>query len=211
MNSSNEFYLLLGDVLSSRKIKNREKFQSKIIESSSKLNNIYEKDFYAKLSIIKGSDEIGAVLVNLRPVYPIINFLSQYLYPNYLRFVVVKGAIDTSVSTKDVSKMDGPVFHQAADYMLSLKQEKLIFKMDTQNFITDTLISNNINLLYLLKKKWSPSKNRIIAQYKKTRKQKLTAEKLGLKQQTVSYHLQSAQYKEIEKIEQNLMEVFNRI
>ena len=55
-------YVLLGDVISSRKLENREDFQNKLIYGCNMVNKIYENDIYSYMDILKGSDEIGVVL-----------------------------------------------------------------------------------------------------------------------------------------------------
>ncbi|MDZ4170943.1 MAG: SatD family protein, partial [Methanobacteriaceae archaeon] len=58
-----KMYVLLGDVISSRKIKNRTSFQKNLENTYNKLNKKYEKDLFAEFKILKGLDEIGCVLI----------------------------------------------------------------------------------------------------------------------------------------------------
>lgn len=201
-----EFYVLLGDVVSSRKIKNREKFQNHLINTYSELNQLYEADLYAKLDIIKGSDEIGCVLHRIDHLYEIISSILNKLNPHYMRFVCVKGIVDAGISTKKISQMDGPVFHKASDLMDSLKKEELIFRMNTENRVIDSLVTNNINLVYLIKSKWSLKKFKIINEYERSKDQVSTAEKLNLTPQVISYNLKSANWNEVHRIETDLKE-----
>ena len=105
--------------------------------------------------------------------------------------------------------MDGPAFHQASKLIVDLKKEKLIFNMHTSNKVMDVLISNNINLIYLIKSRWSPTKLEIIQAYERWGDQKKVAGELGISQQSVSYHLKSSNWKEIKKIERELIRSFN--
>ncbi|UTB32515.1 MAG: SatD family protein [Methanobacterium sp. ERen5] len=208
---NNEFYVLLGDVVSSRKIKNRDKFQNHLITTYSELNQIYDADLYAKLDIIKGSDEIGCVLYRIDHLYEIISSILNNINPHYMRFVCVKGIIDTGISTKKISQMDGPVFHKASDLMDSLKKEELLFRMNTENKVIDSLITNNINLIYLMKSKWSLKKFRIINEYERSKDQVSTAKKLNLTPQVISYNLKSANWNEVHRIETDLKETLKLI
>lgn len=196
--------MLLGDIVSSKKIKDRAKFQEKLIKACNAINQAYNDDIIAKMKIIKGSDEIGCLLGNLAPLYDIIDGVSNDLHPVKIRFVLVNGKIDTGFETKDISQMDGPAFHQASKLIMDLKKEKLIFNMSTSNKILDTLITNNINLIYLLKNRWSPVKIEIIHSYERWGDQRKVASKLGISQQTVSYHLKSSNWKVIKKMETEL-------
>lgn len=203
--------VLLGDVISSKKIKNRAKFQEKLIEACNAINKANKNDIIANMKIIKGSDEIGCLLGNLAPLYNIIKGLSDELYPVKIRFVMVRGKIDTGYETRDISQMDGPAFHQASKLIMDLKKEKLIFNMLSSNKILDTLLTNNINLIYLLKKRWSHEKLEIINAYERWGDQRKVASELGISQQTVSYHLISSNWKEIKimegKLNQSLKEL----
>jgi len=199
-----EGYVLLGDIVSSKKINDRAKFQKKLIKACNAINQANDEDIIAKMKIIKGSDEIGCLLGNLAPLYDIIDGLSNDLHPVKIRFVLVNGEIDTGFESKDISQMDGPAFHQASKLLMDLKKEKLIFNMSTSNKILDTLITNYINLIYLLKKRWSSAKLEIIHSYERWGDQKKVASKLGIAQQTVSYHLTSSNWKEIKKMETEL-------
>ena len=108
------------------------------------------------------------------------------------------------LNQREISRMDGPAFHEASNLMIQLKAEKLIFNMDTGDLIFDKLVTNNINLIYLIEKKWSSKKFNIIKEYEKTKDQKKVAEKFHVKQQDVSYHLNSTNWPEIKNIEKNL-------
>jgi hypothetical protein len=200
-------YVLMGDSISSKKINQRSKFQEKLIEVCNVVNQTNGKDIIAPMKIIKGSDEIGGLLRNPAPLYSIVNRILQDLYPVKIRFVMVQGEIDTGLDTEDISLMDGPAFHQAAKLMADLKKEKLILNVHTSNKIVDTLLSNNINLIYLIKQHWSPAKREIIRSYEEGDDQSKVAQELGITQQTVSYHLKSSHWKEIKKMEANLNQV----
>jgi hypothetical protein len=197
-------YVLLGDVISSRKLENREDFQNKLIEGCNIINENYQNDIYSYMDIIKGSDEIGVVLKNISNLYDIMKEISKTIGPNLMRFVLVRDGIDTGLNQREISRMDGPAFHEASNLMYKLKDEKLIFKMATGDLIFDKLVTNNINLIYLIERKWSSKKLNIINEYEKTGDQKKVAMKFDIKQQDVSYHLNSSYWTEIKNIENDL-------
>ena len=199
-----DLFVLLGDVISSKKLEHREDFQNKLINGCNKVNEKYKSNIYSYMNIIKGSDEIGVVLKDISNFYDIITEISETIGPNLMRFVLVKGKIDTGLNQREISRMDGPAFHKASSLMDMLKDEKLIFKMDTCDHIFDKLVTNNINLIYLIENKWSSKKINIIRAYEKIKDQRRVAEKYGVKQQDVSYHLNSSNYLEIRNIKTDL-------
>lgn len=199
-----QFYVMLGDVISSRRIKDKEAFQNKLEEICDEINTAYRGDIYADFKIIKGIDEIEGVLLNISKSYKIISAILDKLYPDLMRFVLVLDYIDTAVESRDVSKMDGPAFHKASDVMSELKKSTLVFDMSVGDEITDILIRGEINLILLLKKNWSVKQHLVVKEYKKTGNQYDVAKNLGISQQAVSKALNRSMWKEIGGIEEKL-------
>lgn len=199
-----KLYVLLGDVISSSPIRNREDVQNKLVRTCEKINTTYAKDIYAKFKILKGADEIGGVLLTIANNYNIITTISEHLYPNLIRFVLVFDYVDTALRTRDVAKMDGPAFHKASDLMTALKKSKLMFDMCVGDKVIDACIVGQINLILLLKKNWSARQRDIVEKYKKAKNQYEVAQKLGITQQAVSKTLNRLMWKEINIIEKKL-------
>jgi len=199
-----KLYVILGDVISSRRIAEREKFQKKLEETCRYINAIYSSDIYAGFKILKGIDEIGVVLSSMSKSYEVINVLLEKLHPNLMRFVLVFDYIDTALETKDIAKMDGPAFHKASDLMHTLKKSKLMFDMSVGDKVVDTTISGQINLILLLKRNWSVKQHQIVKEYERTKNQYEAAKNLGITQQAVSKTLKRSMWKELKSIEENL-------
>lgn len=199
-----KFYVLLGDVISSRRIRDRERFQKKNEEILEKINTVYVEDIFADFKILKGIDEIGGVLSTMSNIYKIINEILEQFHPNLIRFVLIFDYIDTGMESFDISKMDGPAFHKASDTMNTLKKSKLMFDMSVSDKMIDTAITGQINLILLTKKNWSLKQHQIVREYKSTNNQDDVAKKLGITQQAVSKTLNKVMWKEIFLIEEKL-------
>ena len=199
-----KLYVILGDVISSRRIAERETFQKKLEETCQYINAIYSSDIYAGFKILKGIDEIGGVLLTMSKSYEVINVLLEKLHPTLMRFVLVFDYIDTALETKDIAKMDGPAFHKASDRMHTLKKSKLMFDMSVGDKVVDTTISGQINLILLLKRNWSVKQHQIVKEYEKAKNQYEAAKNLGITQQAVSKTLKRSMWKELKSIEENL-------
>ena len=199
-----KFYVMLGDVIASRRITDREIFQRKLEEACSNVNLNFVDDIYADFNILKGIDEIGGVLLNITNVYKIINTLQEQFFPHSMRFVLVFDYIDTAVESQEVSRMDGPAFHRASDILKDLKGSRLMFKMSIGDEIMEKMVTGEINLIFLLKKSWSLRQRRIIYEYRKTGNQNIVANALGISQQAVSKALNRSMWKEISGIEEDL-------
>lgn len=216
-----DYFVLVGKAGSPQKIENLKKFQKELIKACSEANKTYGNDLYAKLEVIKGPNEIRCVLYRIDYIYEIISVITR-LSSNYMKFVLVYDHIEKGLNSKEVSQMEGTAFNKAFNLMKSLEKNNLMFEMDLGNVIInktivseikiiEKLITNNINLILLLKSKWRPIKVKIINEYKKTKNQKIIAQKLNLKQQVVSYNLNSSNWKELNKIENDLNESLNFI
>jgi len=199
-----KLYVLLGDMISSRRITHRDAFLNKLEETYSTINSTYAPDIYADFKILKGIDEIGAVLTNKSNIFVIITTILEQIHPCTMRFVLVRDYIDTALITRDVAKMDGPAFHKASRIMSRLKQSKLMFDMLTGDEKMDAAIIGQINLILLLKKNWSVRQYQIVKEYEKKLNQSETAAKLGITQQAVSKTLNRLNWKEIKSIENKL-------
>lgn len=199
-----KLYVLLGDVISSRQIIDREKFQDKFEETLKKINVEYVDDIFADFKILKGIDEIGSVLSNISNVYKMMDEILEQLHPNLIRFVLIFDYIDAGMESLDISKMDGPAFHKASDTMNTLKKSKLMFEMCVGDNMIDAAIAGQINLILLTKKNWSLKQHQIVREYKSINNQDDVAIKLGITQQAVSKTLNKVMWKEMILIEKKL-------
>lgn len=197
-------YVLLGDVVRSSKVRDTEGFQRRLRHLMGLLNERFAPDLDAEFKILKGIDEIGAVLRSLRFLSAILSEVFFALYPGALRIVVVYGRITVGFSTGDVTQMDGPAFHDAADLMESLKRERLFFRLKAHFPLLDQAISGQVNALTLLKIHWTPEQVEVIRAYRQHRSQLRVASLLGISQQAVSDRLRRAHWAEIHRLETEL-------
>ncbi|MGC9445328.1 MAG: SatD family protein [Candidatus Methanospirareceae archaeon] len=199
-----KLYVLLGDVVSSTRIVNRDIFQKKIMDACMEINKLYANDIVANFKILKGLDEIGGVLFSSSKVYDVVTILSDRLYPNSMRFALAFDHIDTAVESKDVAKMDGPAFHKASDIILELKQTEKYFAMFLGYGNLDKVIGGTINLILTIKEEWSQKEHHIVNETKKGKTQVEIAKELGITQQAVSKTLKRLMWKELEDLEEDL-------
>ncbi len=199
-----KFYVLLGDVIQSRQIDNRDDFQKIIEETCKNINTMYAEGIYADFKILKGIDEIGGVLSSMSNIYKIITKILDDIYPNTIRFALVFDYIDTALETRNVTKMDGVAFHKASEMIRELKMSKLMFDMSVEDEMLDMAITGQINLIFLFKKNWSATQYNIVREYEKTNKQSEVAKKLRITQQAVSKNLKRSMWKEIKTVEEKI-------
>lgn len=204
-----KLYVILGDVISSRRISNRDVFRIKLEEACNKINIQHANDIFANFKILKGIDEIGGVLLNMSKCYEIINTIFEHLHPNSMRFALTFDYIDAAIETGDISKMSGPAFHKAADIIDTLKKSKLLFDMSVGNKEINRAISGQINLILLFKRNWSVKQYKVFVKYKELGNQLEVAKNFGITRQAVSKTLNRLMWKEIAHIERNLNFLLN--
>lgn len=196
--------VMLGDVISSRRIEARNDFRVKLKDACNEVNSRFRNYLFADFKILKGLDEIGGVFTGIAPVYKIISLINEELRPASMNFAFVYDYVDTALETRDTAMMDGPAFHKAAGEMIKLKGSNLMFFMACQEKIIDSAMTGQINLLLLMKKHWSDKQHKVVRQYEKVKNQWEVAEQLNITQQAVSQTLRGVMWKEISAIEKEI-------
>ena len=206
-----DYYLLIGDVVDSRKIRNREEFQERLRELLEDINQKFKDDIYAQFKILKGVDEFGGVLKEPSNIYEIIKKIHENILPKKVRSVLAKGGIDVSLEKKDVEYMDGPVFHRANELMEDLKKSKFYFQLEVSDELIDSAIFGQINALMLLKNEWTEKQLSVIKKYQKLGTQNKVANEMGITPQAISKSLDRSNYKKIKQIERKLNLQFEKL
>lgn len=196
-------YVVLGDVIGSRKIDDREAFRRTFAEARERIADAYEADFAAGPSVLKGIDELGAVMTDLATLYDVVLELQDALYPHAIRIAVASGEIEVG-GNGDVAHMDGEAFHRATELLESIEADGLRVGLDTGVDPLDTAVADEINLLVHLRESWTDRQRDVVARYERAGTQRAVADELGVSQQAVSNVLQGAAWPLIETVENRL-------
>jgi hypothetical protein len=199
-----KLFVLLGDVVSSRQIVDRDLFQSRLVELCSMINAEYARDIYAPFKGLKGLDEIGGVLKDISNAFNIIILISEMLYPCKMRCSLVYDFVDTALDSGDVAKMDGPAFHRASKAILELKETELLTRIAVEDEVLDKILEGEINLILQFREARTPKQRKIIKEYELMKNQIKVSESLGLSQQYVSMTLKRARWKMLKDLEEGL-------
>ncbi len=203
-----ERYVLIGDVRDSRGIRDREAFRARLTDACEAVNRDHERELAAACTVLKGVDEIGAVLLSIASAYDIMRTLLEAIAPEVMRFVLVRGEVDVGLDSGDVALMDGQAFHAAAAAMGDLKRRKLALRLRAGDSVLDAAIEAEVNLLAIVRDVRSERQNEVIGVYERTGGQAEAARELGVTQQAVSSVLRRSWYKQTERIEQDLPRQF---
>jgi SatD family (SatD) len=198
-------YLLLGDVINSRHIKNRQAFKIKLTRALQYVSTTIPQAFAKPLQSWKGVDEVAAIITNPSFAYNIINEINNIIAPVTMRFVLSEGEADIKAGAQGgITEMDGKIFHDAASKMTELKQEGWLFAATGNNNNTMLAFSNWVNALVIIKQRWTNTQKKIFEKYKAEKNQEAIAKALKITQQSVSKTLTVIEAKKVMALEDNL-------
>ncbi len=200
--------VLLGDVEDSRRIEKRDEFQRVVEATCGELNRDHERQLRAEFAILKGIDEIAAVLLSVSAVYEIVDAVGRALYPQRMRFALARGEVDTGLQSTEVGRMDGPAFHKAAAIMAELKANRLPFGMAVEDSAFDDALAGAASLIQMAKARRSERQWAAVREYERLGTQARAATELDVSQQAISHALVTADYKQVRLVEARLNRAF---
>lgn len=202
--TSETVIVLLGDVENSRRVADREALGVGLDRACGRLNDEFADELGAPVSIIKGIDEMGAALISFRRAYDMIALVGAELRPERMRFVLVAGEVDTTSGSSEFARMDGPVFHLAADMMKELKSSKLLFAMSVSDPLLDEAVAGAVNMLLLARTARTEKQRDVVEEYERQGNQVAAAAALGVSQQAISHVLVGSDYRQFKLVETSL-------
>lgn len=199
-----ERYVVLGDVVDSREIADRDAFQGRLDGACRAVNERHAAAIHAPFAVLKGVDELGAVLTDPTVVYDVARTFADRLAPQRLRLVVARGEVYLGVETRDVARMDGPAFHRANELLAGAERDGLLFDAAVTGSPLDTAVADEVNLLLGRRVAWTDRQREVVTEYRRRGTQTAAAEALGISQQAVSKALGSVDWRMVETVEERL-------
>ena len=208
---SKEVCILLGDVINSRGIKNRKQFERKFQAGLNEVMNRHADAFSLPLKQWKGIDEIAGLVKKPGHIYQIISTMNEQLDPEQMRFVLSIGQADVNARAKDISLLDGPVFHEAAAKMAEIKKEKWLFGLAANESLEAKAFHIQVNSLMLIRAAWTEKQRKIFYLYRENENQEKTGRQLKISQQSVSKTLRLMSAVQVLKLENHLTDWANAV
>lgn len=199
-----EEYVVLGDVVGSREITDREEFRETIKTALQAVNERYRDDLVAEFALVKGIDEVAGVVAGPQSIYRLLRDLVTSVRPGAIRFAVVHGEIDVGADGDDVGEMDGPAFHRADEELAEVAETGLYISFTGEKPELDPLIATCVNLLLMVRENWTDRQRAMVSAYEETGTQEAVAARFGVSQQTVSATLHRADWPRIEQLEESM-------
>ncbi len=198
---------LIGDIIESKKLKNRAVIQKKL---DSIFKDINKKDKYLQSDFtITLGDEFQAVYSRADSI--IINSLRILadLYPVKVRFSFGVGEITTAMKKKAIG-MDGPAFYNAREGMESLKKGNHNF------YLTDGLADSFrmeryvLNLISHMMKGWNENRFRTLLMMFEEKGKKDIAKKLSISERAIYKTINSGALEDVIRVSREITQSINR-
>ena len=204
-------FVVLGDVVHSRKISDDRRVQELLLEVCREVNRKFKGQILADFRILKGIDEIGGVLREGEGILEIVQMFWERLYPVTLRLAVVYGKIDVGVETRDISLMSGPAIIRASQSIEALKKADLVFHLEVSDPVVDQALSGFMNALFLIQQGWTPRERRVFQLQRRLKNQRSVAQRLGITQQAVSKILSRIHWRAVLALEHQAQSLFQKV
>ena len=202
--------VLLADVVQSRTIADRERFQRQLKHTFDEVNEAENEWLSVPLTTMKGVDEFGCVLTHRAPLPDIIVPLQRVAHPTGIRFGLAAGSIDVGTGSDTVAEMDGPAFHEASSLLEELRDTGQYVAIETDDPLDD-LIAGALDLLAMGELSVTPRQLEIITAYGDHGTQSAAGDELGIHQQAVSESLTRSQYRQRQAVRTQLRETLEEL
>ena len=145
--------VVIGDIVSSRHIKARERFDEnlrKVLESL----NVRKTGLLSPYTLTIG-DEIQAVFRDSGGLFDDAVTILSAIHPEKMRFAFGVGRLSTPINPERAIGMDGPAFYSARAGIEGLKKSGYLFTLMGERIPALALIQKNLSLISFLMGKWN--------------------------------------------------------
>jgi len=169
---------LIADIVKSREIKDRDKFQNGL-ENQLQLINKRNKNLLSPYTLTLG-DEFQAVYSKADNLFNDIWEIMSKLYPHKARFALGVGTLTTPVNPKRAIGMDGPAFHFARNSISELKETSYLMKIAGEGISHLTLLNSCLYLVSQSAANWSANRYQVLTGLLAGWSRKKIADQLGI-------------------------------
>jgi len=181
------------------------------------------------LQVLKGIDEVGAVVTRPGTGVMLGLSLNRAVWPNRFRYALAAGPIDIGFPGKDLSLMDGAAFHRAAAALDRARAEGLPLALHDSvgdgpaGGAVRGLAESALALHGSVMSSWKPATARAALTWWAMRERRLVdgdaahptqanvAKRLGLDQSTISRQLASADAMRLADLERSVCETLDAV
>lgn len=200
MITQDEYVVIIGDIIQSREIEERDLVQKQFIQVLKDLNDIYD-DEIASQFIITAGDEFQGLLKTKKHILEIIEYIDISLYPTKLRYGIGEGLITSTINKEKSNEIDGPAYHRARRMIEEIEenekgnQKPIINIMIDTGHLEDEILNASFALMSTIKSTWTKRQTEVVYAYLgNNNNQHITAAALNVQQSTINRSLNAANY-----------------
>lgn len=198
------YFAVIGDIISSRKIKDRSRFQKHLKEVIREINSEYADDLASAFVVTLG-DEFQGLLKKADHLLEMTDKIKFMLDPVEVRFGIGIGGIDTEIDVLSSTGADGPAYWCARSAINSIhrhndyKTSKILIEAQDDVDFLDT-VNESLRLCDHTESKWRKTQRELVKQsvlnfgHDSQVPQKKLADLLSITVQTVNSKIQSTGY-----------------
>ncbi len=180
---------LIGDIVDSKKIKNRSELQKKLLKLFNKINSGSE-NLISPYTITLG-DEFQALYNKPDELFQDICQILIAIHPEKARFSIGIGELTTKVNTKQSIGMDGPAFYFARTGLNELKNTYHLFTLNADESENLELAKQSLFLISHISYNWSLTRLKILCMLYEGKPVKEISKKLKITDKAVYKNIDS--------------------
>jgi hypothetical protein len=197
--------VLIGDVVASRKIRERAAFDGILLETLDVLNQ-RNAHILSPYTVTIG-DEFQAVFSRVDALLSDVVSIMAAVHPKKIRFSFGVDTLIKPINPLRAIGMDGPAFYEARDGIVKLKKTKNLLAVGGENIPRIPLLRQVLFLISHRMGKWHKTRFQVMAMLQRGTPVKEIAARLGISDQAVYKNIQAGAldviielFKEIEAI-----------
>lgn len=157
-NNSTRAIAVIGDLIDSKRIKDRFSFQQQLAK---RLKHIGAKRTVSPYTLTLG-DEFQALYVGADGLFYDLFHLREYLYPVRCRFSIALGDITTPINRKQAIGMDGSAFHEARWQIDKMKKGGHQLGIAGLPKEQGDLLDPAVKILWASTSSWNPNRMKVL-------------------------------------------------
>lgn len=213
MQIDKKFIVVIGDVISSRKVEKRNDLQNKLRDVFNDLNNSANKNHLVSPYTLTLGDEFQAVYQKADHLFlDSIRILEKTL-PQKIRFSYGIGDISTDLNTEQSIGMDGSAFYYAREGISNLKDQRGNYKFNIYGLDDPELEQLFNNVLYILSnllEGWNENRYFILRSTMEGKAVKDIAKELKLSETAAYMNIYDGSIREMIAIQETMINRINK-
>ena len=203
-----KYIVVIGDIVSSRKVTQRSRLQHQLKATLDTLNRKKVRGAVSPYTITLG-DEFQAVFTQADTLFSHAAEILLALHPVKARFSFGIGEIETPINRRQAIGMDGPAFHEARLGLEELKSRKSLFAVRGLQRPATGLIAPSLDLVSHLCVDWKRSRLKVFAMLLQRTPVKAIAASTGMTDKAVYKSIGAGGLHIIQRIDNQIVAAIN--